>query len=335
MFGMAKPKLNPPTEWDKKLINALLPLAKAGWIHHTVFFANTFPLGFHYAWALKQAGKENQIKECLKISGWKPSSIEDENKAFYYDVREDSKRGVFIPVTIFQPKYVFIQRTLATTCLAEDVIKEIKARPIKKKKIGDVKKSFVKNNPPLPLKSFLQKAKDFDTVEIYAEIDVLGEYLRSKITSEITDKTCRVYHAESGERLPLIEPFARGNSTLRLFIYGGSLTTYLKRKKNHYITTEVDSGKNSDEKKLATGIRLVGTANATIKKAIRTYHKLLYDAADPKRNKNLNNAMNCPPFYSVCRAYNTTAWLNQHRSTFKEPSEYAVCLEEHHKKYVK
>ncbi len=298
------------TEWDRKLIECIIPLAEDGFIHYSVFFANTFPLGFHYAWAL-DAAKKNVSKN-LHLSSWERKLGDSKEKAFFWATKEKKdKNPNFVELTAFQPRYVFVQKTLATSSIFEKI--RLNQSPEESKFI-----------------EFIDIAKQYFTAfEIYAETSELGNYLESKMVT-LKDRINK-YDPEPGRKLPLIDSFIKSNhSTLKFFIYGGPLSAYLKHKTKDYISFDMGllTFEEAENLNLVTGVVIVGGLPRH-RLAIETYHEILFSSAKSGSRKQ-GTLNDFPAFYSVYRAYNDMARLLQHRSWFRQPFEYATCIEEHH-----
>lgn len=285
-----------------------------------VFFANTFPLAYHYAIALKRANndKYKSLSEFIYPGVWgSPKSPKEDNLISY--TNDDKNHNV--PVTIFKPRYAFVPLTLAASRIRDDLLG---------------KEDIQKRTPPpwFTISEFLEKAikkYKIEDVVIYAEIADLGEYLKSFMEKTFPNPT--VFAAQGppeAVNLPmfrLIKPFP---SMLRVFIYGGSLSSYLLRKKDRYLSLDIDNGnENVDGKKMKTYV----SCPPTFAEPLKQYHEELYKAAKEAENYERNyerGCKTCPQFFTVYRSYNEMAWLLQHRSSFKEAEEFARCLRDHH-----
>lgn len=304
------------TKWDDKMVNILSPIAAADTPPklHMLFFANTFPLAYHYAIALKKA--EQPPQELIVSSAW--GAPKEDNMILYTNDRNDrSESTALVPVTIFKPRYAFVPLTLASSRMWED--------PKSGKRI---------KGKTLTLSDFLRKVTcgeyKFDNIIIYAEIVDLGDYLkdiiRNLIKKEYGDPTVfAVQGSSESVFLPVHELFNPRPSILRVFIYGGSLSSYLRRKEDRYLPLDIDNGNGDDGEKMETYVRCPPEYIEPLKQ----YHEELYKAAG-EAQQNDEDSETCPPFFTVYRSYNEMAWLLQHRSSFKNAKEYARCLWEHH-----
>jgi len=312
----------PPTKWDREMVEILQPIAKDGLKHYAIFYANTFPLAYHYAWALRKVcGVNFELKKLIQFTSWGDNPTE--SPCFYYCSASALKNPTtkFAPITRFLPQQVFVQKTLATARIADELQ-------------GD-------GADTLSFESFLQKAFcpgrslcHFDFIEIYAELDVLGEYLKQTLDKLKPRPDCHIYRLD--DRIPILAPFLTkdGQSSLRLFIYGGPLSSYFVRKPNYYIPTCLHlPADTTPEKGIPTGIFLNSPNDEQHLSSIKDYHRQLYTRAQELKDLGAKDAAytkECPPFYSVYQSYNEMALLMQHRSSFRGPKDYGVCIAEHH-----
>lgn len=305
--------LEAPTAWDVEMAKLLKPLVDLEMNHPVLFYANTFPIAFHYAYALGEQPEE-MLSKRLNSGTWNVPPA-GSKASFYYGTVANKKLEV--PVTKFTPKYVFAYKTLA---VAHAFDKAIETQRLAQR--------LDRKNPSFD--EFLEVAlPKYDKVILHTEIEELGKSLSAMIGSR---KPVTLYTPAKGEHLPLTKPFANSAaSTMRLFVYGGPLSTYLLRKDNYYVGLLL-GGANEG---ITTAVRIKGISSvsdrAKAKQAIAAYHRKLFaDAETLCKSKGRSSADKCPPFYSVYRAYNELAWTLQHRSSFKSAKEYAQCLFDHH-----
>jgi hypothetical protein len=116
------------------------------------------------------------------------------------------------------------------------------------------------------------------------------------------------------------------SNILRIFIYGGSLSSYLLRKQNRYIALDIDTSGVKVDETMKTYI----SCPSPFADAISNYHLELYRAAEEGQEIPRRNGSKCPNYFAVYRRYNEIAWIFQHRSSFKNAQEYANCLWAHH-----
>lgn len=302
------------TVWDDMMIELLSPIAaEAPPKLQMLFFANTFPLAYHYAIALKRAGAIEQPRDYIVSGKWGES--EEPNQIFY--TNKGDKEGIsHVPVTLFRPQYAFVPLTLATSQIWNNLLHD-----------EDIKK----RTPPIPsISEFLDKAKNkykYNKVVIYAEIEDLGNYLNNMIKDKCAESNIIVKQNQADRIvLPVLGFDEPVPNMLRVFIYGGSLSSYLLRKKDRYLCLMLGNGINENNK-----MKTYVSCPSKYSDILNNYHLKLYQAANELKN-NGNNKNECPPFFSVYRSYNEMAWLLQHRSSFKDAHEFAECLCEHHEK---
>ncbi len=142
------------TRWDEQMIGYLDPLAK----HNSppkmqlLFFANTFPLAYHYALALRMQNKAaKNLRSYINIGLWKKGA----NKDFIHYTNTRTKgRDSQIAVTLFNPRWAFVPLTLSTSRIWESMDKYHKDE---------------EPGAPRPLGKFLNAAKDkYDRLWIYS-----------------------------------------------------------------------------------------------------------------------------------------------------------------------
>lgn len=311
------------SSWDDEMIKYLQPMAKAKKppFLELLFFANTFPLAFHYALALQDQSKgSSEISHLIKLRNWKEKSKDDNKNVIKY-TNDPKSEKVNSLVTIFKPKWVFVPLTLGTSRLWHSLPSVQDA----------VKKGFRNEDmEPPQLSEFLKPAQraGFDDVWIYAELFDLGVYL-SKIVKEQNFKTT-IFAGDAGVEgtndspLPFFKSVNIYTNILRLFIYGGSLSSYLREKYNRYLPLQLPDSKNGNDL-----MKTFVSCPSIYVKALQKYHAALYKAAKCEATKEENNDHLCPSFFTVYRGYNEMAWLLQHRSHFKDAKKFAKCLIDH------
>jgi len=304
--------MKPPTQWDRDMVELLSSLASREeppkLRYH--FFANTFPLAYHYAWALIAA--EREPEEFIEYS---PGFAPPEPAQWGYSTESDasaSNRNC-IQVSLFRPRWAFVERTLWTHRLAS--------------KIGG------EESTSLSFSRFLEAIVDFNAYEhvtVYAEIPQLGTYLQGISASMLNaGPKLDIYSGSASDKTGklLLVPYAQCHqvhSSIRLFIYGGPLSTYLLRKTNRYLALSLDprdTGKINLEL-LRTVLILPNELTAAEKENLDKYHQRLY-------GKLPANPQQCSPFSAVYRAFNEVAWLLQSRASFRDAEEFSRCIVTH------
>lgn len=304
------------------MVQTLQDIAEDEYHLEFVFFANTFPIAFHYSEALKRVHPEINPGDYIRIGNWNQNSIEENKKVIRYTNRTGSDRS---PITTFNPKLAFVPLTLSSSMIYQLLVSE--------------RSETDRNNEgPVDLIEFVEAAKrqGYEKLWIYSELEDMGNYIEDLTQgsflevrkfqasgqelgnqAEETDRTLR-----PNVSLPFFEETGNTLNLLRIFIYGGSLSSYLSRKKAKYIALELPE--NPPEGTTDWMRTYIFSQNH--QDALKEYHKKLYESACnpiPDRDK-------CPPFFNVYRKYNDMSWLLQHRSSFKDANEYCECIREHH-----
>jgi hypothetical protein len=277
------------------------------------FFANTFPLAYHYWWALKQAGKDDPGHFISFASGFAPPAASE----WGYTTRSfaESTNRPFVPVTRFQPKWVFAERSIWTR---------------------EIYQSVVPNPPPQGtvslgrfLKAVLNDAPNLDLVTVYAEIPNLGRYVQRCVDGALPGCDVKIFCLADGPGefcMPPVPIFQQRQcrTVLRLFVYGGPLSSYLRRKSNRYLPLDVDDDAvGTDGEGMETVLVHDRDVDAEEMQQLVEYHRtLVQERHDTPRE--------CPPFFSIYRAFNELAWLVQSRASFQDAGEYHDCILMHH-----
>jgi hypothetical protein len=293
--------------WDNEMAELLMPLVKA---NHPpklkmFFFANTFPLAYHYAIALQNSGKHDPTKY-IELSNW--GDRKQQGVLAYTSSPRDGTSGRLrnLPITIFKPKWAFIPLTLSSQSVWGAL------------------------DQPMTLSGFLAKPEleAYEDFAIYAELQELGGYLQGRVQETLRElgkaaKRVQVFFSQGArQKLPLVTTRKSTPNLLRLFIYGGSLSSYLSHKTGRYLRLSLEEGKECS-KILNTFLR----CPAIFAEPLQKYHKKLYASA--KRALRPVDTKACPPFFTVYRSYNEMAWLLQHRSSFENAEDFAQCLADH------
>jgi len=305
--------LPPPTEWDREMVALVRPFADRPVppVLRYHFFANTFPLAYHYSWALLAAGKDP--RGFVRFAG---GFNVPEREEWGYATRSSADRKGrqhLVRVTRFNPRLVFAERNLWTS---------------------ELYKSLPRSGGYPSLGSLLEGISELvpsiDIVAIYAEIPELGSYLEQAIAEQLPEKKVLVFSlSENGSNLMPPIPFSQriqSWSPLRLFVYGGPLSMYLWRKAGRYLPLEFDA----DEVE-ARRIQELETVLLVDKEAVREGEATLVEYHRRLVVSNEGEAGRCPPFYSVYRAFNEMAWLLQSRASFRDAAEFHKCIYFHHR----
>jgi hypothetical protein len=303
------------TNWDQKMVAHLSSIAKLDKPPgmQLLFFANTFPLAYHYALALKM--KNLNPDKYIHVGLW--NQIKDYDGIFYTnDPKKADKAGkCSSPVTVFNPRWAFVPRTLSISRIWD-------ALPASE--VDGVSEYAPQARDLVP---FLNGAKEekYTQVWIYTELKDLGDLVSVQARSMFPQH--KVFFWEDGSgRLPAFETSSAEQDVLRLFVFGGPLSSYLLRKTKRYLPLALPNGPDFGKTLLSSMKLFVAGSDETIN-ALEQYHNDLYNKSLSRRGKDTSE---CPPFFTVYRAYNELAWLLQHRSSFKDADEFAQCLKQHH-----
>jgi hypothetical protein len=303
-------RMGPPTQWDRDMVGLLssLALRKLPPKLRYHFFANTFPLAYHYAWALLDCGKKPE-----KFVKYSPGFVTPQKAQWGYSTLNDASSREHVKVSLFRPRLAFVERTLWTHRVAVA------------DKVGDGKSELL-------FSTFLEavvRSSLFEHIVVYAEIPQLGAYLQGISSSVLVGSPKPVVYSVGGEggKLLLV-PCAQENqasSSIRFFIYGGPLSTYLNRKRNRYIALGIEPAESAavDVNLLQTVLILPDGVSAAEREDLESYHRRLYGEIDTKPGQ-------CAPFSGVYRAFNEVAWLLQSRASFRDAMEFRSCIVDHH-----
>lgn len=327
----------PPTEWDRDMAALLAPFAKREEppVLRYHLFANTFPLAYHYFWALRKAGRKDPARFLRYGSGF----VTPKRMEWGYATRTGAGTRVVcsVPVTRFKPCSAFVERNLWTSALWRDL------------------KSAIPEPDRSPaLESFLRCVPDLsprvDWVIVYSEIPELGAFVSRLVEKSVAgSKACKVgvfslasrgaTHGAGVRRTktdknvapasrwshvapPVPMEILESRSPLRLFVYGGPLSTYFGRKTTRYLELELDGDAAEEAQELETVFVVDEEAYSSQRQSIVLYHEML-------RSNDGENGK-CKPFSSVYRAFNEVAWLLQSRASFLTADEFRKCIVKHH-----
>lgn len=308
------------SELDKTLCNDLAPLIEHGVEIRVPFFANTFPLAFHYASILESnRGTSRQLNHRIKFISWaKETSQFRRSKGpplVYYSTEDKAptdEQTDTVCVTDFQPRWIFSEFNL--TIWAE--------RTRLAKNLG-----MPSESTEIEFGQISHTLKDVHFFEVFTEIPTQAKALFPLIL-----KGCK-QHLEPSylepQKAHSILPMGDHlrNNTLRFFLYGAPLTSYFLRKRQRYIPFKVDK-LNSAESSFRTVVVVRGgdeNKRKQIIAALGRYHSNLYKTANAELKDDRLN------FRAVQYNYNRIARLLQHRSSFPSSIDYAKCLDAHHK----
>jgi len=188
----------PLTAWDEEMVALLGPLVIASPPPTLIlnFFANTFPLAYHYAIALERA-RVAGIGELVRLASW--GTTESDANTLAYVSAPSRKKGL-IPITVFRPRWAFVPLNLATSRIWSRLENSLSEKATKQHK-----------HPALA--EFLKEARRarFGRLTIYAELEELGKYLNKRVSRRFPNTTLLV--AQGSDSANLLPAFDTGNST--------------------------------------------------------------------------------------------------------------------------
>jgi hypothetical protein len=316
------------SDLDTRLMDTIRPLGDHGAELYFPFFANTFPLAFHYASLLKRSNKSGRINDLIKLIAWDneravlmgtmstnvsvPRLCYTTEEAIQ-KIGEASRRDAItqVPVTVFSPKWVFTEFNLKVWSVRCDSLKA---------KGSNQRDGVVRVVDVVPV------LNEFELFEVYTEIPdqatAFFDVFAKKIGLTVKRRIIEMSKAEF-----LVDSEHLTKRSLKLFFYGGPLMSYFFRKRQRYIPLLVDE----IVEPMPFFKTLVAVTNSsaeickTIGECIRTYHLDLYKSA-----KQVSQTT-CYSFRAMQHNYNRIARVLQTRSSFLSPLEYAQCLSQHHK----
>lgn len=296
---------------DRDLIEQLQPLTAADLTVYYPFFANTFPLAMHLSQALSLArGKGHPVQARAEQIPWSTpiqqllGPIPSENgAAVFYATEGDVSRlpGLFQhSVGIYQPRSMFLDRTLLAESVARRADKKIEYLNLSKLLAG---RTYVDVHSDIPAQA----------VAILAAHGLTQEQTLRFPGSDLR-------HAGT-EMKPLEDDSLRHLSdSIRLYIYGGPLTAYLRRKSRRFIEIRIPPSTARGHVSEFGTVVCTNSQSEDVQRALKHYHERLFSAA----------AHEAPDeFWAVCTAYNRRSRAQLHRSSFLSAREFIKCLNEH------
>jgi len=303
---------------DDELIVTLAPLL----IHKAVvcfpFFANTFPLVFHYFCLLRSANiSANLTDRRIKLISWGDERRlikykRSQTPLVVYSTEKDigNAEGITkVHVTKFLPKYIFSEFNLRLWNASHRTIEADETTQ------PDIRKVV----------AALHKENSFEYFEVFTEIPAQAKALAGELFESLDLKEGTHYNVfDLTKATRFFDESHLLKKTLRLFLYGAPLTRYFLRKKQRYIPFEVTINGAEDSFETVVAVKGNPSVREAISNAICIYHRTLYDAAKKEKEREQQS------FRAVQYHYNRVARLLQHRSSFPSSLEYAKCLADHH-----
>jgi hypothetical protein len=303
---MGSKTANPSSNIDDQLVAILEPLVGSGAKLYYPFFANTFPLAYHYYLAIQ--GQDSKVDEgdderIVQVP-WTKSIGEISNQSpakvcvFYAtksDVLQNGLSGH--PVCVYQPKSIFFDRTPSALDVAETFGSEF---------AGD------------QVFSALMSARKH--VDVHSDIPLQAKSILGAFTHEDKKKKWRFWYPNLNFRHALTSP--PNLNALRVYLYGGPLTAFLRRQTREYVEFRLpDTLIKSEVPEAFNTYVCTNSTDPVLIDALARYHDALFAAA---REGDYNG------FWAVRNAYNRIAKTLQHPSSFKSAPEYAECLRDHY-----
>lgn len=314
---MTKPKL-PLSDLDNALMEVLRPLASARVRLRVPFFANTFPIAFHYFQVIQDLFSNEDVGRMIQFVDWKErvkfESQSEFGPVLFYATREDldsperysGRQRTECPVTIYKPLRVFAQFSL-------------QAWEIHLTRRGET------------LKEIADSLFDGREVELFTDIPLQAMSVLERSLSEKNQKLVRVVKMQPAD---VFEHESMYADTVRLFLFGAPLTSYLSRKKKYYVPFDLTKREEDELLRLDSFrtfmvidegddlVRLKDPISVAVETAVNTYHQLLFDGARDQAER--------WQFRTTQEFYNRTSRLLQLRPSFESAEDYAACLVDHH-----
>lgn len=309
------------TAFDRQQIDLLLPIAREDAVLHFPFFANTFPLGYHYFCALREMGHTTNVPDFLRLMDWArdggsgPADVaanrEVSKPQIFYTTGEfqhqAGQAGTVVPVAYYRPRLFFIRydRSIA--------------------------KLVVDGSGHLTPELLLHIGTWYDAVEIVTDIPEQAEILQTTLTSKDQwgAAALTVDVRVMNDWRSAFDFFGRRDGVLSIHFYGAPSTSALAARRHDFVPVVFPERPGVSDKKLETYAAIVAAEgderwNAWIE-PIRQYHERLFEMA-----RQLGEASVAESFRDVWWAYNRYAAMLRHDSQFPTPQAFARCLTEFH-----
>ena len=299
----------PDSEFDRGQLSCLGSLASQDANLYIPFYANTFPLGYHYSRVLPRRGTSKGAGGRIIRHIWSES----------------------IPETVLQ-KPTGISVLYGTNATVKTLKREIAARKKQDPNFKvKVEKTFFTDYQPcyfftrndhssqLFLEDDVQVRADFDLVEVYTDVPAQAGIVRSYLHEKMEHPPrMRVI----GDLLHAHLMVRSDNRILRLYFYGAPLTSSLLTK-DEYRKWELPN-KLWKPDQFRTHCIIVSPCHidtSGIRSCLISYHNDLFKRAEE----------DCSQLRNVWWAYNRAADMILHPSRFQSERKYAACLTSHHK----
>jgi hypothetical protein len=315
-------------KFDDELIEQLQELKKAHAVLHFPFFANTFPLAFHYAKTTEEADFDAKILE----QDWKRSMpvLEGEHLHVFYATKKAIESGGgpntrFLIVSQYRPRLIFADYR---PFLHAEVKAQRKGEIVDLDRDDDPSKNTARDMERKESQMFpgalLPLAKDLGVVNFELFTDVPDQ---ARLIREKTDLPTEIIaEGIDGLKTPKL-----AKRTLRLHFFGAPASTRMIRDPFKYIPFIVEDGLLENDDTMLTCVCVsdqrgneIGPEVPKILNGLAEYHKKIFKAAQQAKDSAME-------FHEICLAYNRLAERKQDSTVFTNPAEFAACLRTHHK----
>lgn len=302
-------------KFDQAQQDLLQPLLDANVKLYFPFFANTFPIGFHYFQLLEKVSIAS-IKQHLDFHFWAsgiPERKSGETTAFYTtenslskeikELKSGGKNGTFIykiPITLYQPKWIFTQYSSFIQRYGENQ--------------GD-KWSFCDR--------FVSAIDgEYEKFELFTDIPQQAEFIKTRFKNwgvnqekvEIIgslDSILNVAHKVSLK-------------VLRLYFCGAPATSMMLRNRARFIGLKLPENLFDGFPDMKTYFVIISDKELDnsdeVIDNVRNYHRDLFESAKKKHHALIN----------ILWAFNQFTQVNQLNYEFPDSESYANCLTQHH-----
>jgi len=301
--------------FDNQQSKLLHPLAERGVILHFPLFANTFPLAFHYAKALRNIGEKNP-EAFIIYHQWDqgPPKHSDKRTHLYYATKSqlNQHRNIqaSIHITLYRPTHFFIDRTAKTAYHLNQHGHE----------------GALRFNPDCAKALFSGATQ----IEIVSDTPEQADYLKYQLRRNLH----RPPLIEIGRRQDAIANvlLAERQSDSRLYFFGAPATARFLSQARRFVPIQLNSEGFSREdysqevRDLFDTFSAIGGATLAdndlqeVSVAIDAYHSNLFDAANSKPEA----------FEEVFIRYNEMAWRLDSVAVFDNAESFARSISAHH-----
>jgi hypothetical protein len=319
-------------KFDNEQEKLLQPLLSDGAIVHFPFFANTFPLAFHYF----QLGSNESDK--VRLHKWG----EEEIPADVILALSDSNEKESHP-------HVFYA-TRKTVKVLEDILKgQSTYRLLEPQFFTEYKpeRFFLHTERHVFLRSLVREhcknrqvtrqfadslRSEFAVIEIFTDIPRQADLVKDLLSQHgfnakhivVIDSWDDVFSREAYTEEALKK------KVLRIYFYGAPVSNALKKREEEFTYLKVPITETTDKSELYTYICVLvpnkdyeeneNDNSNGLMRGLAQYHRNLFHAANTR----------CSDLRNIWWTYNRFALWQQHNSVFDNPKDYADCLLEHH-----